>query len=492
VQVEAALQDVAKALEIPYQPFPRQQEFHRNPKKYRLFGGAAGPGKSVAILFEAVQQALEHDAGTGINTLLMRRTFPELEKSLLRYFREKVPRSLYSTFNESKHQVTWINGAITDFGFSQSEKDIYQYQGAEYLFIGVDELTQFTMGQWSFLTSRNRCPVLGTFPCMAGATNPGGIGHAWVKALWVDHKPAPGMDEPDKYDASEYAFISALLDDNPVYATDAAYRKTLDALPGQLRRAYLLGDWSIFAGQYFDIFDKRIHLLDAQEIKVEPWWPKWGSLDWGFAHPACFHLHTQDGPKTITYRELFGSGKGEHKLGEEIAQLCAGEKLSAMYLSPDAFAKRTDERTVAEQLDEVFEAYGLPSCSRADNDRIGGARLCHGMLLNSLAVVSTACPHLIEQIPLMIHDPDNLEDVLKVDAGEGNIGDDAYDSWRYGLKSHMNPAETPFPLVLRQRLQPIDDPTSRAIWAQKWTAQHNKQETAYSGSRARRAWSQGR
>ena len=237
---------------LGYEPFPKQQEFHASPAKYRLFGGAASPGKSKALLMEAIIQAHEHP---NANTLLLRRTFPELEQTLLHYFRRDVPRDLYKNFQDSKHLVTWKNGSTTRFGYCQSEHDVYQYQGAEFLFIGIDELTMFTLRQWQFLTSRNRCPVPGTFPCMAAATNPGNIGHAWVKSLWIDKQPAPGMENPAEYDPADYDFIPARVTDNPIYAGDEHYLKSLRALPSHLRRAFLDGDWDVFAGQYFDRFD---------------------------------------------------------------------------------------------------------------------------------------------------------------------------------------------------------------------------------------------
>ena len=192
---------VALRLSDYYDPFPRQEQFHRSPAKYRLFGGAAGPGKTKALLWEAIRQA--HEA-PGCDTLLLRRTYPELESSLLAYFRRDVPRSLYRSFNESKRLVTWHNGSTTRFGFCRYDSDVYQYQGAEFLFIGLDELTHFTFAQWQFLTSRNRCSVSGTFPCMAGATNPGNTGHAWVKALWIDKVPPAGMENAAAYDPREY------------------------------------------------------------------------------------------------------------------------------------------------------------------------------------------------------------------------------------------------------------------------------------------------
>jgi len=278
----------AYKIEDFYEPFARQKEFHDSGAKYRLFGGAAGPGKTKALLYEAILQAHKHP---GVDTLLLRRTFAELESSLLTYFRRDVPRDSYEKYNDSKHIVTWLNGSTTRFGYCANENDVYQYQGAEYLFIGIDELTHFTLKQWQFLTSRNRCRIRSARPCMAGATNPGNIGHAWVKALWVDRAPAPGMDRPDQYDVQEYAFIRATLADNPHYANDFGYQKTLGALPAALRRQFLDGEWDVYAGQYFDIFAPGRHTVRAEQVQLEQWTPRWISIDWGFEHPSAVYWH---------------------------------------------------------------------------------------------------------------------------------------------------------------------------------------------------------
>jgi phage terminase large subunit len=123
-----------------YAAFPHQRRFHESWAKYRLFGGAAGPGKTKALLWEAIGQAHEVD---GVDTLLLRRTYQELESSLLAQFRRDVPSSYYKSYNEAKHLVTWLNGSTTRFGYCRNENDVYQYQGAEFLFIGIDELTHF-------------------------------------------------------------------------------------------------------------------------------------------------------------------------------------------------------------------------------------------------------------------------------------------------------------------------------------------------------------
>jgi hypothetical protein len=457
-----------------YKAFARQEQFHESTAKYRLFGGAAGPGKTTALLWEAIQIAMEVP---GCDTLLLRRTYPELESSLLAYFRRFVPRKLYRRYNESKHLVTWTNGSTTRFGYCRNENDVYQYQGAEFLFIGLDELTHFTLKQWQFLTSRNRCPVPRSFPCMAGATNPGNIGHAWVKALWVDHVPPPGFERPELYNARDYDFIRARLDDNPIYANDAEYRRTLETLPEHLRRAFLEGDWNVFAGQYFDVFDFGRHTARPEEMRLEPWWPRWISIDWGFQHPSAVYWHcavperfspvipsgvarsdTQprnrgnkydtscldpsasaadaatfardDNPcRIVTYREFVQNGLSPRMLAQGIAERSGREGISEVFLSPDAFAHRTAEASIAEQLGDVLVANGLPHPAPADDDRIGGWQLMYQMLESDAWVITENCAKLIECLPLLVRDDRRVEDIRKMD------GDDPADAARYGLVS---------------------------------------------------------
>jgi phage terminase large subunit len=467
-----------------YGPFPRQIEFHRCTAKYRLFGGAAGPGKTKALLWEAIRQA---NKWPRVDTLLLRRTFPELEASLISQFRRDVPRWFYQSYNEAKHIVTWHNGSTTRFGYSASENDIYQYQGAEFLFIGVDELTLFTLGQWQFLTSRNRCPNPRATPNMAGATNPGNIGHAWVKALWVERRPAPGMDRPGQYDPDDYAFIRATIADNPLYRDDADYLKTLDALPRHLRQAFLEGDWNVFAGQYFDIFDMRCHTGRAEQLGLEPWWPRWVSIDWGFEHPSAVYWHgagrtgsgagralrpseqagSEEGPGVVTYREFVQNHLSPGMLAQAIAERSKGEKIGAVYLSPDAFARHSSESTIADQLGEVLERNGLPRPTPADDDRVGGWMLIYQMLQEGRWVIAENCVRLVECLPTLVRDPANVEDVQKMD------GDDPADSARYGLKSRLGAARAPLEVRVSERIGTAD-PTSRAIWTQKFLAEERR------------------
>jgi Terminase large subunit, T4likevirus-type, N-terminal len=604
---------------LPYAPFAKQCDFHKSPAKYRLFGGAAGPGKSMALLMEAVVQANDNH---GSNTLLLRRTFPELEQSLLLYFRKEIPRELYSSFNDSKHVVTWLNGSTTRFGYCAAENDVYQYQGAEFLFIGIDELTLFTLRQWQFLTSRNRCPIARTFPNMAGATNPGNIGHAWVKALWIDKQPAAGMENPECYDPADYDFISARVHDNPIYAADQNYLKTLAALPSHLRRAFLDGDWEVFAGQYFDNFDVTRHIARAETIDWRPWWPRWISIDWGFEHPSATYWHaaapgaafrnadgspssstgipacanvtshrdrTSQAPNAtsffpplsspssssssshqpisnndanapshrnasnvatggtgrnacatqtvITYREYVTHRTAPRDLAHEIIARClassavisseacasqshspysgtgpAGrrdrendactpllsrnppdsratshphthEKIDAIYLSPDAFARRTDEASIADQMGDVFTAAGFPRPIPADNDRIGGWMLMYQMLNANEWLLTDNCIELIRTIPTLVRDMARIEDIEKMD------GDDPADAARYGLKSRYatraaySIEHLPYEARLAARVLSAD-PTVRAIQARKAQLEEHRR-TSYVPRRRR-------
>jgi phage terminase large subunit len=517
-----------------YDPFPQQKVFRDSTAKYRLFGGAAGPGKTKALLWEAIRQA---ERVPGSDGLLLRRTYGELESSLLAYFRRDVPRECYKKFNESKRIVTWKNGSTTRFGYCRNENDVYRYQGAEFLFIGLDELTHFTLKQWQFLTSRNRCPIKfytdvdgrkkPVIANMAGATNPGNIGHAWVKALWIDHKPPADVAQSGLYDPKDYEFIPARLADNPIYANDAEYRRTLMTLPETLRKAFLDGDWNVFAGQYFNIFDYGRHTARPEEIRPEAWWPRWISIDWGFQHPSAVYWHcavpaavesrkfrvereqnslessssfnfqpSTLNSRIVTYREFVQNGLSPRMLAQGIAERSGRENISEVFLSPDAFAHRTAEASIAEQVGDVLAVNGLPRPAIADDDRIGGWQYMYQLLESNAWVVTENCAKLIECIPTLVRDTARVEDIRKMD------GDDPADSARYGLVSGGRIAGVGTAFAPSRAGQPppshppgsgahfvtgmplgeqiarqisATDPTSRAIHSQRLAAEARKQ-----------------
>jgi Terminase large subunit, T4likevirus-type, N-terminal len=418
-----------------YHPFPRQCQFHSSPAKYRLFGGAAGPGKTVALLWEAIAQCLDVPAS---NSLLLRRTFPELDMNILSEWRATVPfREMGIKYNESAHLATFPNKSTLRFGYCQSENDVFQYQGAEFLFIGVDELTMFTLKQWLFLATRNRCRVPGSFPCMAGATNPGNIGHAWVKSLWIDKKPAPGMREQD-YKPEDYDFIPARLEDNPIYAQDADYRAKLEASP--MRDALLRGIWSDPPDKYFTIFDYETHTRAPEDIKLPAWTRYWMSDDWGDYHPNVMYLHAMDHTgQVVTLAEHWGRHMSEPDIAREAARLAGPRPIEAFIFSWDAFGRlsKHTRQPITQQVARDLPP-NIPPPFPADatpGSRISGWRFMRNMLEQGRWIISRECVRLIECLPQLMRDMDkNPEDVLKVDWTETTLGDDPADAARYGLQ----------------------------------------------------------
>jgi hypothetical protein len=322
-----------------------------------------------------------------------------------------------------------------------------------------------------------------------------------VKSLWIDRQAASGMEHPEEYDAANYEFIPARVSDNPIYAQDENYLKTLRALPLHLRRAFLDGDWDVFAGQYFDRFDFARHVRRAEEIDWKPWWRRRISVDWGFEHPAAVYWHAAvpgieagegEANRIVTHREYVTHRTPPRELARDIIARGIGtstkprgdpsglynsvqdegvgegaerEKVEAVYLSPDAFARRTDEASIAEQMGDVFTAAGLPRPVPADDDRVGGWMLMYQMLDAGEWVLTENCIELIRALPNLVRDPARIEDIEKMD------GDDPADAARYGLKSRYavhRGGERRMPLADRLAARALSaDPTIRAIQARK-------------------------
>ena len=165
----------------------KQDEFINSTAFETLFGGAAGGGKSYGQLVDGLLYALEYP---GSKQIIFRRTFPDLEKSLIRVSQSFYPREACK-YNITTHTWRFKNGSIIDFGYIGKESDVYQYQSAEYDVIRFDELTHFTEYMYTYMISR--CRGANLFPkYVKSSTNPGGIGHSWVKARFID------IGEPNK------------------------------------------------------------------------------------------------------------------------------------------------------------------------------------------------------------------------------------------------------------------------------------------------------
>ena len=323
-----------------------------------LFGGAAGGGKSYGQVVDALLFALRYPAS---KQLILRRTFAELDKSLIRTALALYPRGIYS-FNSSTHTGRFKNGSIIDFGYCAAEIDVFQYQSAEYDVIRFDELTHFTESQYIYLISRVR--GANSYPKqIKSSTNPGGIGHGWVKARFVD--PAPPGEGFIGEDSLSRIFIPSLLDDNKFLSQgDPKYRQRLLALPEREKKALLYGDWNICEGQYFTEFEPARHIITPFEIPSG--WRRYRTIDYGLDRLACLWIAVSPDGGYYVYREFCESNLTISQAAREICERTPpGEEIYATLAPPDLW-HRSQETGKSKAV--IFAEYGL-ILTKTSNDR---------------------------------------------------------------------------------------------------------------------------
>lgn len=375
----------------------KQKAFIDSTESEVLFGGAAGGGKSYGQMVDALLFALKYP---GSKQLVLRRTFAELDKSLIRTALSLFPRDIYS-FNSSSHTGRFKNGSIIDFGYCAAEIDVYQYQSAEYDVIRFDELTHFTESQYVYLISRVR--GANSFPKqIKSSTNPGGIGHSWVKNRFVDPSPAGECFVGD--DGMTRIFIPALLDDNKfLVAGDKNYRNRLLALPEREKKALLYGDWNIFEGQYFTEFDPKSHIIAPFEIPKS--WRKFRTIDYGLDRLACLWIATSPDGISYVYREFCKSNLTISQAAREICDRTpVGEEIYATLAPPDLW-NRSQETGRSKAA--IFSEFGL-NFTKTSNDRECGWLAVKELLLGGEGRQSikffSVCTEIIKCLPALTVD----------------------------------------------------------------------------------------
>lgn len=362
-----------------------------------LFGGAAGGGKSYGQMADALLFALKYPRS---KQLVLRRTFAELDKSLIRLSLSMFPRQIYS-FNSSTHTGRFKNGSIIDFGYCAAEVDVYQYQSAEYDVIRFDELTHFTESQYIYLLSRVR--GANDFPKQVkSSTNPGGIGHGWVKERFVDAAVA-GQGFVGK-DGLRRIFIPALLSDNEFLTKgDPGYRERLLALPEREKKALLYGDWNIFEGQYFNEFNPTLHVCAPFEIPIG--WRKYRTIDYGLDRLACLWIALSPEGRAYVYREYCESNLTISNAAREINKRTpVGEEIYATLAPPDLFSRSQESgRTKA----TLFSEYGI-NFTKTSNDRECGWLAVKELLIGRDGVPTiqffSTCTEIIRCLPSLTVD----------------------------------------------------------------------------------------
>ena len=345
-------------MKIKLQVTKKQKQFIDARENEVLFGGAAGGGKSYGQIVDALLFALKYP---GSKQLILRRTFAELDKSLIRVGLALYPREIYS-FNFSSHTGRFINGSCIDFGYCATENDVYQYQSAEYDCIRFDELTHFTEMQYVYLISRVR--GANNYPKqIKSSTNPGGVGHSWVKARFVD--PEPPLTSFRAEGEMSRVFIPSLLSDNEfLNKSDPGYRLRLEALPEREKRALLFGDWNIFEGQYFTEFSVTKHVIEPFEIPLS--WRRYRTIDYGLDRLAVLWIAIAPDGCAYVYREYCESSLPISAAAKAITErTLPTEDIYATLAPPDLFS-RTQESGKTKA--GIFAEFGV-SFTKTSNDR---------------------------------------------------------------------------------------------------------------------------
>ena len=413
--------------------------------KFTLYGGALGGGKSYFLRWYAVRRLLWL-AAKGYRKaagMLACENYPALKDRQLQRIETEFPEWLgrYHTDHKSYGRCYILDD---EYGAGvicfRNLDDTSKYQSAEFAFILVDELTKNDYETFTFLRSRLRWPGLPDQQCLfIGATNPGGVGHGWVKQLWMDRDYPEEWTKPIDY-RPQFVYIPSKADDNP--HLDAAYWATLQTLPENLRKAFRDGDWNVFLGQAFPEFSKTTHIVPATK-PVPKDAPLYMTYDWGFGKPFSIGWWWCDGDgRVYRFAEWYGyTGTADEGLRLADADVADGIKereemmniwgLNITRLAGhDCFAKRPDYKGGGQgpSTAEVFAAKGIYLVVGDPTRHLKIRQFRERLRVpkddsRPMLMVYSSCKQFIRTIPNLVMDEHNIEDVDT--KGEDHVYDEA-------------------------------------------------------------------
>lgn len=379
---------------LEYIPTPRQQEFHDATEFAVLYGGAVGGGKTKALVAEGIRQCMLHP---GLRVGAFRRSYPEVEESFLAELMQMgYARVLGASWNGTNHNLTFPNGSIIMFRYAETPNDATRRLGGAYQLLLFDERTLTPPDVCSYLETRIRSgradiPVIG----VRSATNPGGPGHAYVKKHYID---ATEFGKKVVLDDRRRTvrFIPSKLSDNP--HLNPEYADDLRGQPEHLRRAFLEGDWDLFAGQVFQEWRRDKHVV--RPMSLPGTWKRYIGVDWGYTAPwaVVWGAVDEDGRVWI-YREKYAKHVGEADQAKRILAAESDDEYVSVRFADDAmWATRGDAKPIA----DVYAENGvhLTQAGKGPGSRVNGWQRVHSYMADG-----PACPHHraqgIEQCPML-------------------------------------------------------------------------------------------
>ena len=393
--------------EITIKPNPKQLQFFESTARYTAYGGARGGGKSWAMRMKLILLALNYD---GIQILLLRRTLAELRENHLLPMLSLLKG--VATYSGTEKEFRFENGSRIKLGYCESVNDVLQFQGQAYEVIGLEEATHFTEFQFLALTESNRASgfMKKRFaPRMYFTCNPGGVGHDWVKRLFIDR------DFRGNERGEDYLFIKSLVFDNEfLMKNNPEYVETLNNLPDARRKAMLYGDWNAFAGAFFPEFDPKKHIFYG-EPNIPIGAIRFCALDYGLDMTACLWCAVDKRGAVTVYRELYESDLLLSEAAQRILSLTdKNERIRYTVASPDLWNRRQES---GKSGVDIMAASGLKHMIKAENARVVGWRVVREYLKSGDSFggepklrISAECKNLIRCLPLLRFDERLRED----------------------------------------------------------------------------------
>lgn len=430
-------------------PSKRQIEFFLSDKTHVAYGGARGGGKSWAARRKLVLLAMRYD---DLNILMLRRTLPELrENHIIPLMRDLEG---YAKYIADRRTFVFPSGSRIVMGYCDNDADCSRYQGQEYDVICFEEATNFREEWIRFISSCLRTVRTDFRPRIYYTCNPGGVGHAYIKRLFIDRNYLDGEC------AEDYAFIPARVYDNSILMnSDPAYIKRLEALPASIRKAHLEGDWNVYSGQVFEEFrDDPLHYADREYTHViDPFtppesWRIYRSFDFGYAKPFAVTYWACDcDGRLFEILELYGCVPNEPDCGVKYAvddifkEIRRLEDEHPWLIGKQIFGVADPaiwQATTGISVSDVGEKYGI-YFEKGENARIPSIQQIHYRLKfdeNGIPMIYffRNCRDMIRTLPILMYDPAKPEDV------DTHSEDHLFDTMRYicaasPIKSELPP-----------------------------------------------------